>query len=105
VVDLSSSSDEGDLIADVSRNKEFDIRLFGDLNRDFLGLPGDDKIIILSDSNEEEEKVREEKVVDVEATPSSASRSPTPTASTDDADGANKGDARATRGEPSCVIG
>jgi hypothetical protein len=37
VVDLSSSSDEGDLIADVSRDDEFAIRLFGDLNRDFLG--------------------------------------------------------------------
>jgi hypothetical protein len=36
VVDLSSSSNEGDLIADVSRDDEFAIRLFGDLNRDFL---------------------------------------------------------------------
>jgi hypothetical protein len=91
VVDLSSSSDEGDLIADVSRDKEVDIRLFGDLNHDFLGLPGDDKITILSDSDKEEEEVREEKVIDAEATPSSASRSPTPTFSIDDADGANKG--------------
>jgi hypothetical protein len=30
--------------------------LFGDLNRDFLGLLGDGKIIILSDSDEEEEE-------------------------------------------------
>jgi hypothetical protein len=30
--------------------------LFGDLNHDFLGLLGDGKIIILSDSDEEEEE-------------------------------------------------
>jgi hypothetical protein len=55
VVDLSSSSDDGDLITDVSRDEEFTRRLFGDLNRDVLGSPGDVKIIILSDSDEEEE--------------------------------------------------
>jgi hypothetical protein len=55
VVDLSLSSDEGDLIADVSRDEEFTTRLFGDLNRDVLGPPGDDNIIILSDSDEEED--------------------------------------------------
>jgi hypothetical protein len=80
VVDLSSSSDEGDPPR----------RLFGDLNHDFLGPPSDSKIIILSDSNEEEEEMREEKVTDAEATPSSAARSPAPIASADDAD---KGDA------------
>jgi hypothetical protein len=90
VVDLSSSSDEGDLIADVSRDEEFARRLFGDLNHDFLGPPSDSKIIILSDSDEEEEEMREEKVTDAEATPSSAARSPAPIASADDAD---KGDA------------
>jgi hypothetical protein len=55
VVDLSSSSDEGDLITDVSRDEEFVRRLFGDLNYDVLGPPGDGKIIILSDSDEEED--------------------------------------------------
>jgi hypothetical protein len=55
VVDLSSSSDDGDLITDVSRDEEFTTRLFGDLNRDVLGSPDDVKIIILSDSDEEEE--------------------------------------------------
>jgi hypothetical protein len=55
VVDLSSSSDDGDLITDVSRDEEFTRRLFGDLNRDVLGSHGDVKIIILSDSDEEEE--------------------------------------------------
>jgi hypothetical protein len=64
VVDHSSSSDEGDLIADVSWGEEFTRRLFGDLNHNFLGPPSDDNIIILSDSDEEEE-VREEKAADV----------------------------------------
>jgi hypothetical protein len=58
MVDLSSSSDEGYLIVDVSWDEEFARRFFGDLNRDFLGLPDDDKIIILSDSDEEEECAR-----------------------------------------------
>jgi hypothetical protein len=92
VVDLSSSSNKGDLIADVSCDEEFARRLFGDLNRDFLGPPGDDKIIILSDSDEEEEEVCEEKAADAEAMPSSAVRSPAPTAFTDDADSTDKGD-------------
>jgi hypothetical protein len=92
VVNLSSSSDEGDLIADVSRDEEFTRRLFSDLNCDFLGLSGDSKIIILSDSDEEEEEVCEEKVTDVKAAPSSATRSPAPTASADDTDGTDNGD-------------
>jgi hypothetical protein len=80
VVDLSSSSNEGDLIADVSRDKAFTRRPFGNLNCDVLGPPGDSKIIILNDSDEEEE-MREEKAIDVEAAPSFAVRSPTTTAS------------------------
>jgi hypothetical protein len=90
--DLSSSSDEGDLIADVSRDEEFARKLFGDLNHNFLGPPSDGRIIILSDSNKEKEEVCEKKASDVEAAEaasSSAVRSLTPTASADDAD---KGD-------------
>jgi hypothetical protein len=79
MVDLSLSSDEGDLIADVSRDEEFARRFFGDLNHDVLGPPGDDKIIILSDSNKEEE-VRKEKAINIEGAPYSDVRSPTPTA-------------------------
>jgi hypothetical protein len=90
VVDLSSSSDEGDLIADVSRDEEFTRRLFGDLNHDFLGPLDDGKIIILNDSDEEEE-VHEEKAADVEVAPSSAARSPPPITSTIDTDGIDKG--------------
>jgi hypothetical protein len=89
VMDLSSSSDEGDLIADVSRDEEFTRRLFGNLTCDILGPPGNGKIIILNDSDEEKE-VREEKAFDIEAASSSATRSPTSTASTDDADGTYK---------------
>jgi hypothetical protein len=89
VVDISSSSDEGDLIADVSQDEEFTRRLFGDINRDVLGMPSDGKIIILNNSNEEEE-VHEEKDVDAKVAPSFYARSPAPTASTDDVDGTYK---------------
>jgi hypothetical protein len=54
VVDLSSSSDEECLIPDILRDGEFTKKLFGNLNRD-------GKIIILSDPDEKEEEVREEK--------------------------------------------
>jgi hypothetical protein len=83
VVNLSSSFDEGDLIVDISRDEEFAKSLFGDLNRDILGPLDTGKIIILNDSNEKED-VHEEKAADVKAMPSSAVRSPAPTASTDD---------------------
>jgi hypothetical protein len=52
VVDLSS--DEEDLIPDITRDEEFSKRVFDDINRELLGPPGDGKIIIFSDSNEEE---------------------------------------------------
>jgi hypothetical protein len=56
VIDLSSSSDEEDFVADTSRDEDFPKRLFGDPRP-----PGDGKVIILSDSDEEEE-VHEETV-------------------------------------------
>jgi hypothetical protein len=82
VVDLSSSSDEGGLIADVLRDEAFVGRLFGDLNHDVLGPPSDGRIIILSNSDEEEE-LHEEKSIDAKTVPSSIVRSPASTASTD----------------------
>jgi hypothetical protein len=85
VMDLSSSSDEGDLIADVSRNEEFARRLFGDLNCDVLGPPGDGKIIIFSDSDEEEEEVREEKTTGTEDAATFAAANPASTAFADNA--------------------
>jgi hypothetical protein len=92
-VDLSSSSNEECLIADMSHDEEFARRLFGDLNHDFLGPLSDGKIIILSDSDEKEEEVCEEKTDDVKTATSSAARSPAPTTSTVDADDTDKGDA------------
>jgi hypothetical protein len=65
-VDLSSSSSEEGLIADVSWDEEFARRLFGDLDRNVLGPPSDGKIIILSDFDEEEDKVHEEKTIGTE---------------------------------------
>jgi hypothetical protein len=89
VVDLSLSSDEGDLITDVPRDEAFARRLFGDLNHDVIGPLDDGKIIILSDSDEEEE-VNEEKAANTEAALSSTVRSLASTASADDADGTYK---------------
>jgi hypothetical protein len=74
------------------RDEEFTKRLFDDLNRDILGPPGDDKIIILSNSDKEEVEVREEDDADIEAAPSSAAKSPAPTASVDDVNDTDKGD-------------
>jgi hypothetical protein len=81
VIDLSSSSDEEDLIATTSRDFEFVQRLFGELNRAVLGPPDDDKIIILSDSDEEE--VHEEKTTGTKDAAASATVKPTSTTSTD----------------------
>jgi hypothetical protein len=90
-VDLSSSSDEECLIPDTSQDEEFARRLFGDLNRSVLEPPSDDKFIIPSDSDEEEE-VCEEDAANTEAVPSSTVKSLTPTASVDNIDDADKGD-------------
>jgi hypothetical protein len=88
MVDLSSSLDEEGLISDTSRDEEFAIRLFGDLNYDILGSPDDGKIIVLSDFDEEEE-VHEETITDV--APSAAVKSPVPTTDVIDADEDPKG--------------
>jgi hypothetical protein len=92
VVNLSSSSDEGDLIANISWDEAFVRRLYGDLNCDVVGPPNDGKIIILSDSDEEE-GMREENATDVKAAPSSVVRSLASTASANDADGTYKSNA------------
>jgi hypothetical protein len=44
-VDLASSSGEEDSFADTSRDEELARKLFGDLNHDILGPPGDGKTI------------------------------------------------------------
>jgi hypothetical protein len=85
VIDLSSSSDEEDLIADTSHNFEFTQRLYSELNHVVLGPSGDGKNIILSDSDEEE--VREEKTTGTEdvATSTTVNSASTAFADTDDA--------------------
>jgi hypothetical protein len=90
-VDPSSSLDEEGPIPDTSRDEKFARRLFGDLNRDVHGPPDNGKVIFLSDSDEEEEEVREEDATDAEAMPSSAAGIPAATACTTDADEEPKG--------------
>jgi hypothetical protein len=73
-VDLASSSGEEDSFTDTSRDEELARKLFGDLNRDILGPPGDGKIIVLSDSDDEDE-THEDAAVNAEAAPPSAANS------------------------------
>jgi hypothetical protein len=88
MVDLSSS--EEDDLPDTSCDEEFSRKLFGDLNRGLLGPPSDGNVIILNDSNEDEE-VREEDTADAEAAVPSAVNSPTPTVSTTEVDDTSAG--------------
>jgi hypothetical protein len=82
-VDLTSSSGEEDSFADTSRDEELARKLFGDLNRDILGPPGNGKIIVLSDSDDEDE-AHEDAAVNAEtAPPSAANSSDTPTSAPD----------------------
>jgi hypothetical protein len=81
VVDLSSSLNEEDSIPDTSHDFEFAQCLYGELNRPLLVTPGNGKVIVISDSDEEVE-AREETTAEVEATPSATTKkSSTPAAS------------------------
>jgi hypothetical protein len=71
--------DEECLIPDILRDEEFTKKLFGDLNHDVLGPPSDGKIIVLSDFDEEEEEVCEEKTTDTKTTATSAAVNPAST--------------------------
>jgi hypothetical protein len=83
VVDLALSSGEEESITDTSRDEEFARKLFGDLNRDILGPPGDGKIIVISDSDDEDE-MHEDTAVNAEAAPPSATNSTdSPTSASD----------------------
>jgi hypothetical protein len=84
-VDLALSSGEEDSIADTSRDEELTRKLFGDLNRDILGPPGDGKIIVLSDSDDDDE-THEDTAVNAGATPPSAANSADSPTSAPDAD-------------------
>jgi hypothetical protein len=89
MIDLSLSSDEENFIADTSYDTEFARKLFGDLNCDILGPPGDGKVIILDDSDEEKE-ASDEKTVGTKLTATSTAVNSMPTSSTA-ADDAPKG--------------
>jgi hypothetical protein len=54
-------------IVDTSHNEEIAIKLFDDLNHDILGPPGDSKIIILNDSDDDCE-AQEETTAEIEST-------------------------------------
>jgi hypothetical protein len=84
MIDLSSSSDEEIFIVDTSHDAELTKKLFGDLNRDILGPPGDGKIIVLDDSDEENE-AQEETTVGIESMIASANLASSAPTSTDDA--------------------
>jgi hypothetical protein len=83
VVDLALSPSEEDSVADTSRDEEFARKLFSDLNRDILGPPGDGKIIVISDSDDEDE-MHEDAAVNAEgAPPSAANSADSPTSASD----------------------
>jgi hypothetical protein len=84
MVDLASPSGEEDFFTDTSRDEELTRKLFGNLNRDILGPPGDGKIIVLSDSDDEDE-AHEHVAVNAEAAPPSVVNSPVTPASASDA--------------------
>jgi hypothetical protein len=83
VVDLALSSGEEDFVADTSRDEKLARKLFGDLNRDILGPPGDGKIIVLSDSKDEKP---EDAAVNAKAAPFSTANSTDSPTSAPDAD-------------------
>jgi hypothetical protein len=59
-------------IVDTSRDEELARKLFGDLNRDILEPPGDGKIIVLDNSDDDGE-TQEEKSTSIESTAAPAS--------------------------------
>jgi hypothetical protein len=84
VIELSSSSDEEGFFVDTTWDAEFAKQLFGDLNHDLLGSPDNGKMMIISDSDEEEE-AHEETTANAEAVPSAVEKSLTLAFSTTDA--------------------
>ncbi len=64
-------------IVDTSHDEELTRKLFGDLNRDILGPPGDSKIIALDDSDDDGE-AQEEKTAGIESTTATASADDAP---------------------------
>jgi hypothetical protein len=71
------------LVVDTSRDGEFTRKFFGDLNRDILGPSGDGKIIIIDNSDNDDE-AQEEGTTDIDPTavPASAAEAPAGTSVT-----------------------
>jgi tagatose-1,6-bisphosphate aldolase len=69
--------DPSSFIIDTSRDEELTRKLFDDLNRDILGPPGDGKIIVLDDSDDDGE-AQEEKIADIESMTAPASADDAP---------------------------
>jgi hypothetical protein len=69
--------DPSSFIVDTSRNEELTRKLFGNLNHDILGPPGDGKIIILDDSDDDGE-AQEERTIDIESTTAHSSSDDAP---------------------------
>jgi hypothetical protein len=84
-VDLALSSGEEDSVADTSRDEEFARKLFGELNRDILGPPSDGKIIVISDSDNDDE-THKDAAINAEAAPPFAANSADSPTSASDAD-------------------
>jgi hypothetical protein len=85
VVDLALSPSEEGSVTDTSRDEEFARKLFSDLNRDILGPPDDGKIIVISDSDDEDE-THEDAAVNAEAAPPSTANSTDSSTSASDVD-------------------
>jgi hypothetical protein len=67
--------DPSSFIVNTSCDEELARKLFGDLNRDILGPPGDGKIIVLDDSDDD---AQEEETTDIESTTTPASADDAP---------------------------
>jgi hypothetical protein len=70
--------DPSSFIVDPSRDEELTRKLFGDLNYDILGPPGDGKIIIL-DGSDDDDEAQEEKTAGIKSTAAPASTDDAPT--------------------------
>jgi hypothetical protein len=69
--------DPSSFIVDTSHNEELGRKLFGNLNCDILGPPGDGKIIILNDADDDGE-AQEEKTAGIRSTVAPASADDAP---------------------------
>jgi hypothetical protein len=74
----TSMIDPSSFIVDTSRDEELARKLFGDLNRDILGPPSDGKIIVLDDSDNDDD-AQEVKTVGIESMTAPASTDDAPT--------------------------